>query len=120
MADLALQFGGDLSVGPSGDVALANGSVLTQQRILRRLLTNGGDYIWQLGYGAGLAQFVGQPGAPTAISGVARLQMLQEAAVASTPPPVITTAADVSGTVTLSLRYADAASGQSDLLSFSI
>lgn len=120
MADLALQFGGDLSVGSTGDLALTDGSDLTEQRVLRRLLTNSGDYIWQLGYGAGLGQFVGQPGAPAAISGVARTQMLQEAAVARTPAPVVTTTADVGGTVTLSLRYADASTGQTSLLSFSI
>ena len=120
MADLALQFGGDLSVGPSGDIALVDGAELTQQRVLRRLLTNGGDYIWQISYGAGLGQFVGQPGAPSAISGVARMQMLQEAAVARTPAPVITTALDAGGTATLTLRYADAATGQTNLLSFSL
>ena len=120
MADLALQFGGDLSVGPTGDVAVVDGAALTQQRILRRLLTNSGDYIWQLGYGAGLGQFVGQPGAPTAITGVAQIQVLQEAAVARTPAPFITTTVDPSGTATLTLRYADAATGQTNLLSFTL
>ena len=43
MVDLALQFGGDLAVGPTGDLELADGSVLTQQRVLRRLLTNPGE-----------------------------------------------------------------------------
>jgi phage baseplate assembly protein W len=120
MADLALQFGGDLSLGPTGDLAVVDGSALTQQRVLRRLLTNPGDYIWQLSYGAGLGQFVGQPGAPAAISAVARAQVLREAAVAVVPAPVVNTVGADDGTVTATLSYADAASGQVNLLTFSV
>lgn len=120
MADLALLFGGDLSVGPTGDIALADTMLLTEQRVLRRLLTNTGDYIWQLTYGAGLGKFVGVPGAPAAIAGVARAQMFQEASVANSPAPVIGAVAGVDGTVTLTIRYADAASGQTNLLSFPV
>jgi phage baseplate assembly protein W len=54
-------FGNDLSVASNGDILLTDGITLSQQRILRRLLTNPGDYIWELTYGAGLPQFVGQP-----------------------------------------------------------
>jgi phage baseplate assembly protein W len=120
MADLALQYGGDLAVGPTGDLALADGAVLTQQRVLRRLLTNAGDYIWQLTYGAGLGQFVGQPGAPAAINGVTLAQMKLEAGVATSPAPTVSTVAGTDGTVTLSLVYADAATGQTNSLSFSV
>jgi len=120
MPDLALQFGGDLGVSPTGDLLLADSTALTQQRVLFRLLTNPGDYIWQLSYGAGLAQFIGQPGAPAAITGVTRTQMLLESAVATTPAPAISTAAGDDGTVTLSISYADAASGQTSLLTFTL
>jgi phage baseplate assembly protein W len=120
MADLALQFGGDLAVGPTGDLVVAEGAILTQQRVLRRLLTNPGDYIWQLNYGAGLGRFVGQPGAPAAIAGIARTQLLQETGVSVTPAPVIKAKAMNDGTVTLSLSYADAANGQSSVLTFSL
>ena len=120
MVDLALQFGGDLAVGPTGDLALAGGAMLTQQRVLRRLLTNPGDYIWQLNYGAGLGQFVGQPGAPAAIAGVTRAQLLQEAAVAPSPSPVVTAVAGNDGTVTSTLTYADAATGRASTVSFSL
>ena len=61
MQDAALIWGGDLGAGNTGDIALASGTILGQQRILRRLLTNPGDYIWHTEYGAGLAQFVGSP-----------------------------------------------------------
>jgi hypothetical protein len=120
MADLALQFGGDLAVGPTGDLTVSDGVGLTQERVLRRLLTNAGDYIWQLGYGAGLAQFVGQPGAPAAMAGVTRTQLLQEAAVARTPSPVISVQDGGDGTFVLSLSYADAPDGTTSVLSFSV
>lgn len=120
MADLALQFGGDLYLSPTGDLALANGALLTQQRVLRRLLTNSGDYIWQLNYGAGLGQFVGQPGAPAAISAVTRAQVLLEAAVARTPAPMVSTVGEDDGTVTATLNYADAANGQVSVLTLSV
>ncbi len=120
MADLSLVFGGDLSVNATGDLQLSNGQALTQERVLRRLLTNPGDYIWQLAYGAGLGQFVGQPGALAAISGVARGQMLQESRVASTPAPTISVAMNNDGTLTLNINYADAQSRQASALSFNL
>jgi phage baseplate assembly protein W len=120
MADLALVFGGDLSAGPTGDVLLADGTGLTQQRVLRRLLTNAGHYIWQLRYGAGLAQFVGRPGAPAVIAGVVRTQMLLEAAIAATPAPAVSARSAVDGSVNLTVQYADAQGGGTDILSFSV
>ncbi|OYV32384.1 MAG: hypothetical protein B7Z81_12840 [Acidocella sp. 20-61-6] len=120
MADLALMFGGDLAIGPTGDLLLADAAVLTQQRVLRRLLTNAGDYLWQLSYGAGLGQFVGQPSAPAAIAGVVRSQMLQEAGVARSPAPTTAALINSDGTVTLSVSYADALSGATYSLSFTV
>ncbi len=120
MVDLALQMGGDLAVGPTGDLALADGPLLTQQRVLRRLLTNSGDYIWQLSYGAGLGTFVGQAGAPLVIAGVVRAQLLQEQAVAMSPPPVVAVTPESDGTVTASLTYTDSLTGQTYTGSFSL
>jgi phage baseplate assembly protein W len=120
MADLALQFGGDLAIGPTGDLLLSDGTALTQQRVLRRLLTNPVDYIWQPNYGAGLGQYVGQPGASAAIAGVARTQILLEAAVVASPAPTVTVMAQTDGTVNLSLSYTDAATGETSALTFSL
>ncbi|GLR67560.1 hypothetical protein GCM10010909_22410 [Acidocella aquatica] len=120
MADLALRFGGDLAVGATGDLLLADGEALTQQRVLRRVLTNPGDYIWQLDYGAGLAQFIGQPGAPAAIAGVARAQMQLERAVAALPAPIVNVTAGDDGTVVLSLNYTNAVSEQTSVLTFTL
>ena len=58
MHDIAHQWGSDLLTSSVGDLASVSGPLLGQQRVLRRLLTNPGDYIWQLDYGAGLARFI--------------------------------------------------------------
>jgi hypothetical protein len=120
MPDVSHQFGSDLTVGPTGDLAVASGSALGQQRVLRRLLTNPGDYIWQLDYGAGLAGFVGQPARVAQIRAVIRGQIFREAAVATTPEPVVDVQFDGNGTLFVDIRYADAATGQTQILAFSV
>ncbi len=120
MADIYHQFGSDLVVGPTGDLAAAEGTALGQQRVLRRLLTNQADYIWQLTYGAGLARFVGQPVDVARIGGVIRSQMLREPAVARSPEPVVDVQADGSGAVYVTVRYADSSNGTTQVLSFQL
>ena len=107
MSDLNHTFGGDLTVSVSGDLAAASGSTLGQQRVLRRLLTNVGDYIWQLNYGAGLPSMIGMPVDAAAISGLVRSQIFLESAVAQTPTPVIDVQAR-SSIVSLQITYSDA------------
>jgi phage baseplate assembly protein W len=120
MPDLSHFYGSDLSVGPGGDLATVDGTQLGQQRVLRRLLTNPGDYVWNPGYGAGLSQFVGQPANAARIRSVIRSQIFQESVVARTPEPVIDIEANVSGTVTVQIRYADATTGETQALSFTV
>ena len=120
MADLFHQFGSDLTVGATGDLAAASGTLEGQQRVLRRLLTNPGDYIWQPGYGAGLGQFVGSPVSTAQIQAVVRSQIFKEAAVARTPEPIVEVSANTAGSVYVYIRYADAASGATQILSFSV
>lgn len=117
MGDLALVFGGDLALASAGDIALAQAGALTEQRVLRRLLTNRGDYIWQISYGGGMGQFVGVAGAAAPAVSVARAQMAQEARVAQTPLPQIGASTDVASGVVLTISYQDATTGQPTLLS---
>jgi phage baseplate assembly protein W len=123
MPDLSHQWGSDLAVGATGDLAVAAGPQLGQQRVLRRLLTNPGEYIWQTGYGAGLARFIGQPANAMQIRALIRSQIFKEAAVARTPEPVINVSVSPAGateTVYVHIRYQDAMSGLTQLLSFSV
>ena len=121
MFDLNHEWGGDLSAGPTGDLALASGTFVGQQRVLRRLMTNLGEYIWQLGYGAGLAQFLGHPADPLQIRAVIRSQVFKEPVVSRTPEPTIAVQIDpASGSVYVDLRYVDASSGETQVLTFSV
>jgi hypothetical protein len=108
MSDCTHFFGSDLAFSPSGDLALVTGTVQGEQRVLRRLLSNPGAYIWQITYGAGLPGFVGQANPQARVRAVARQQMRREAAVAQSPAPSVTTVANTSGTLTLSISYVDA------------
>lgn len=116
LCDLALTFGGDLSLDATGDLAVSAGTQLGQDRILRRLLTNPGAYLWWLPYGAGLARFLGQPTAPRRISAITRTQIALETSVASTPPPQITITTTKDSVVILNIQYADSATGAQQLL----
>ena len=118
MGDLAHFWGSDLAWSPTGDVAVVDSPSETQQRVLRRLLTVPGDYLWSLKYGAGLASFVGQPGAASAIVSAIRTQVLQEANVASTPAPVIDLIPDQAGDLYIQVTYADATLGTSQTIAF--
>lgn len=118
MADTSHQFGADLALSSTGDLAAVTRAALGQQRVLRRLLTNPGDYIWNLDYGAGLARFVGQPTDATGIAAVIRSQIFKEASVARSPEPMIAVQSGASGTIYARIRYADAHSGETQLLSF--
>ena len=118
MPDLTHLWGNDLAWSPTGDLATSDVPSLTEQRVLRRLLTTQLEYIWQPDYGASLASFVGQPGAPLAVSAVIRGQMSKEAAVAQTPAPVIGVTPDPSGSLYVSIRYADAATGYTGIIAF--
>lgn len=123
MPDISHQWGFDLTTGPGGDLSVSTDSELCKQRILRRLLTNLNDYIWQPAYGAGLAGFIGQPGNVARIEAVIRSQIFKEAAVARAPEPVVDVAIAPDGnpsTVYVHVSYADATSGETQILSFPV
>src|ERR1700730_9284821 len=120
MSALCTQFGSAPVVGAPGYLPAACGSLLGQQGVLRRLLTNPGDYIWAPDYGAGLARFVGAPADAAQIQAVIRSQIFKEAVVAQQPAPVIDVQSDDAGMVYVHVRYADADSGATQVLSFSV
>lgn len=120
MPDVAHTFGSDLTLGPGGDIATSDGSQLGQERVLRRLLTNPSDYIWHLEYGAGLPSFIGQPTNKPRIAAITRAQMFLESVVARNPAPLITVDARSTGVVTETIVYADAPTGQQQVLTFNL
>jgi phage baseplate assembly protein W len=121
MLDIFLTWNGDLAVSSTGDIAVAAGTDVTNQRVYRRLLTNPGDYLWNLGYGGGLAEFVGRPARASDIESVIRNQIEQESSVAEAPVPNVTvrTTDTANGYVVADITYSDAASGVTSQLSVS-
>lgn len=79
-----------------------------------------GEYIWNLQYGAGLGRFVGQPANALQIRAVIRAQIFQEAAVARNPEPVVGVSAENNGEVYVEIRYVDADTAETQVLSFSV
>lgn len=120
MPDLEMTWSGDLSLSPTGDLAVVDEPSLGTERVLRRLMTNPGDYIWNPGYGAGLAQFVGRPINIASIEALIRAQMALETAVAQSPEPIITVSADVVGRLFAQIRYADGGTATPASLSISV
>jgi phage baseplate assembly protein W len=122
MSELFHQWGSDMLLGPTGDLVSIQGTTAGQQRVLRRLLTNPGDYVWQPAYGAGLAQFIGSPTSAARIRAVVRSQIFREPAVARQPEPVIDVifGGNGDGSVYVGIRYVDADTGETQLLSFSV
>ena len=72
---------------------------------------------------APVARFIGQPVNPLQISAVVRSQIFKEAAVARQPEPVIDvqiSPGGAAGTVYVYIRYVDAESSQTQVLTFSV
>lgn len=111
--------GGDIGTSPTGDLGLVNGDTRTQQRIVRRLVTNPGDYIFHTDYGAGLPQKIGQTLDIGALRGLIRSQVLKEEGVAQTPEPQVDVASITNG-VSVHIRYTSAVTRNPVTLKFSV
>lgn len=130
LCDIDHYFGADLNLSSNGDLAPSEGLSRSQQRILRRLLSNPrqvsangdilpADYMWHPEYGAGLPRYIGQTLRPGVIEAAIRGQLLQEDSVARTPNPVISVAVLQDG-IGVSIRYTESGSQQPALLSFNV
>lgn len=123
MGDASHEWGSDLSTGAKGDLAIADGALLAQQRILRRLLTNPGDYIWHLDYGGGLGSFLGRTVSTSEIEAVIRSQIFKEASVGRSPEPQVLVELPNppgSGTVFVQIKYIDSQSGDPQILQLTL
>lgn len=119
MPDLSQEWGGDLSLTSTGGLALTDGLDLTRQRLLRRLFTNPGSYIWEPGYGAGLGRFIGRPKDTAAIRAVILEQATQEETVTSVTS--VTVQFDGTSSLSLTLAYECSASpGDTQVLSLAV
>jgi hypothetical protein len=119
MADAGHYFSGDLQVGATGDLLVADSVLESQQRILRRLLTNQGDYIWQPGYGAGLPGEIGQPLDEPELETLIKSQMYLEQSVVQNPAPQVITDLIPNG-INVQIQYVEIDSALPATLSFDV
>ncbi|GAB3249230.1 hypothetical protein [Chitinimonas naiadis] len=119
LTDIDHYLGSDISASVTGDLQPCTGIARGKQRILRRLLTNPGDYPFHPDYGAGLGLWIGQLADIPAIQEQIRTQMQAEETVAATPPPDVGVVAIPNG-LQVSIRYTDKPSGQPAMLNFNV
>ncbi|MDE2103832.1 MAG: phage tail protein [Patescibacteria group bacterium] len=118
--DLYHYWGNDLTVANSGDFLTAQTLIRSQQRVLRRLLTNPGDYVFQPSYGAGLPQWIGQPLDVAKLTALIVSQMQLEDSVAQSPAPTVALTQPDSSTISVTVNYTEAATNTPVVLSFNV
>src|SRR5271167_3843006 len=119
MADLAQLWGNDLALASTGDLATSDGIDQATQRIIRRLMTNPGDYMWHPDYGAGLPSFIGNAVQPATMISAIKSQLFLEASVARVPAPKIT-ATIQPDLISVNIAYFAAETGAPMLLDFDV
>lgn len=121
--DAYLNWGNDLTLSSGGDLLLTDGpTVLSEQRIIRRLMTSPPDYIWSPSYGAGIPAFVGQTLSSDAYENIQAAilsNMFLENSVSQTPPPIISFQTIQSGLFT-SIAYNLSPSSQPIVINFEV
>lgn len=120
--DLHHFWSDDLSTSHSGDLLTVDGTQRGQQRVLRRLLTNPGDYVAHPTYGAGLPAWIGEPVDDGKVAALIRSHMLLEECVAKLPPPTVTVQVLDSdpGAFAVTIAYNDADSDKPVVLAFTV
>jgi len=119
MPDLYSYWGQDLDVDTRGDLRSVDGTERGQQRIIRRLMTILGEYVWHIDYGASVPQRIGDTLDKALIEAVIREQISLEEAVAKDPEPTIIVAPILNG-VFVRILYTDSATGQQLELAFDV
>jgi hypothetical protein len=108
MRCISALWGGDLRIGPTGDILAIPAGSEVDQRLIRRLLTNSGDYIWNIAYGGGLGEYVGKPFSPEVLQDVILQQMKLETSIQQDPQPIVvvaeTSPTDLN-TISVSISY---------------
>ncbi|CAI9121023.1 GPW/gp25 family protein [Brytella acorum] len=117
MNAIAHVMGADLTLAAGTGLSVISGADCVRQKILRRLCTNPGAYIWQLDYGAGLPAMIGDPTSTSLIESIVRAQMALEAGVDQTQPVSVSVEQFSDGGVRCVITYVDAQTQQTQLLS---
>jgi hypothetical protein len=122
VGDLQHEWRSDLVTNSTGDLALTTNGLRGQQRLLRRLLTNLGDYIWHLDYGGGLGSYVGECADVSGLAAIIKSQMLLESSVSWSPEPRISVTQPAPGgeSLCVQIQYMSVEISMTEVLVFSL
>ena len=124
MYDIDHWYSGDVASSSTGDLNTSTSVVKTQQRIVRRVLTNPvtkeapADYIWNPEYGCGAARYVGET--QNKLEELRRLiasQIILEKNVANIPIPTVVLTSN-NEVLYIRITYVDISTGELQTLSF--
>jgi hypothetical protein len=118
-SDISHWWGQDWALTPTGDIQVVDGIPRSNQRIFRRLCTNGslagakiGEYAFHLTYGGAAPWYVGRTTEALALAGIIRDQMYAEASVSHIPEPKIKISFTPDGSYLADIQYIDQESNQ--------
>lgn len=117
--DVGHVWGSDLQLSQTGDLARVSGLERSNDRVLRRLMTNVTEYVWHPPYGAGIPARVGTILDLAEIRALIRTQMALEASV-SQADPITVTATQIANGVSVFLSYIALPDRQPVTLSFDV
>lgn len=117
MPDAMHWWDDDLQVSNTGDIALSDGIDLSNQRIVRRLMTILGEYVWHVEYGASVPKRIGDTLDLSLVESVIRNQIYLEEAVSKEDDITLEVSPILNG-VFVSLVYIEALSGRQASLQF--
>lgn len=117
--DVGHEWGSDLRVSPTGDLLSVSGPTRSRERVLRRLMTNLREYVWQPEYGASIPKRIGEALDLAEVKAAVSGQMQLEASVARDPPPVVTVR-EITGGVHVAVQYVALPDKQPVSLSFDL
>lgn len=123
MIAVVCPWGGDLAVGPTGDLLTETIESELPRKLTRRLLTNAGDYLWQTQYGAGLGRYVGDPFSAEILKKSIYEQILREPLIANVPGPVVLsdyTDSSAGPMLSLTIKYQLATTAAAESVSLTI
>lgn len=116
-------YGGDILLTPARSIAVATGVDGVNQRILRRVISAAGNYLWHPKEGVGAGKDVGAvPNQQTLSRIKARINgaVLYDDDVAKSPAPMITFDTKIANLLSVTIKYTYAPTGQLQTLSFNL
>lgn len=117
--DVSHFWGSDINVSQTGDMARVEGVERSKQRVLRRLMTNPGEYSFHPEYGGGIPARIGTILNLAEVGAAIRKQMELEDSV-SQADPISVDVQQITNGVAVSLAYVALPDKQPVTLSFDV